>query len=110
MLTLAQRNLFTKAFDAASAALTAIPHQQELAKKLVKKCAGTNPEARAVWWLASYLGKPSRIPSFFGSLLDMDEDTAYAAAIVSKYSAELHAALPQRTIDRILQVDLYDTL
>lgn len=110
MLTLAQRNLFTNAFAAASAALTAIPYQQELLTKLVKKCAGTNPEARAVWWLASYLGKPSRIPSHFGSLLGMDEDTAYAAAIVSKYGTELHAALPQRTIDRLNQIELHKTL
>lgn len=110
MPTLAQRNLFTKSFATASAALAALPHQPELLPKLVKKCPGTNPEARAVWWLAMYLGKPSRIPSDFGSLLGMDDDTAYAAALVSRYGDELHAALGQRTIDRLNQIELSETL
>lgn len=62
--------------------------------------------ARAAWWLASYLDKPSRIPTSLGTLLDLDPDMIIAAALVVRYGAELRTVLPPHTTNRVLQMHL----
>ncbi len=109
MLTTSQRRFITTAFAAVSAALVAIPYQEKLPARLLAKCTGTEPEARALWWLAFYLGKPSRIPSHFGSLLRLDDDSAFAAALVSEYGALLHTVLSHKAIARMNNIDLAHT-
>jgi hypothetical protein len=109
MLTKSQRTFISTTFAAVSAALVAIPYQQNLPARLLAKCTGTNPEARALWWLAMYLGKPSRIPSHFGTLLRLGEDSAIAAAIVSEYGELLHTVLSQKAIHRMNCIELAHT-
>lgn len=109
MLTKSQRTFIATSFAAVTAALVAIPYQECLPGRLLAKCPGANPEARALWWLAFYLGKPSRIPSHFGALLSLDEEVAFAAAVVSRYAEQLHAVLNQKAIHRLNCIDLNHT-
>lgn len=109
MLTKPQRTFISTSFAAVTAALSAIRNQESLPARLLAKCTGTNPEARALYWLAFYMGKPSRIPSHFGSLLRLDEDQAIAAAIVSEYADQLHAVLSPKAIHRMNNIELAHT-
>lgn len=110
MLTKSQRTFISTSFAAVTAALDALPWNQRLPARLLAKCTGTEPEARALWWLAYYLGKPSRIPSHFGTLLQLSEDSAIAAAIVSLHADTLHAVLSQKAIIRMNNIELSHTV
>ena len=110
MLTKSQRTFIATAFAAVSAALAAVPYQEKLPARLLAKCAGKEPETEALWLLAFYLGKPSRIPSHFGSLLNMDEESAFAAAIVSEHGPLLHTVLSQKAIKRLNNIPLSHTV
>ena len=116
MLTPSQRKFITASLAAVTAAL-ALPTQschseslkKELIPRLLAKCGGTEPEARAFWYLAFYLGKPSRIPSGIGHLLQMSDESAFAAALVSEFGEWLHRVIPQKAIDRMNNIDFAHT-
>lgn len=109
MLTLSQRRFIATAFAAVSAALDTVSFPKDLVVRLLNKCGGSQPEARALWWLGIYLTKPSRIPAHFGSLLRMSEDQVFAAAVVSEHGELLRGVLTQRHIDRLNNIEFNAT-
>ena len=109
MLTKSQRSFISTTFAAVTATLDALPWNQRLPARLLAKCTGTNPEARALWWLAHYMSKPSRIPSHFGSLLSLDDDCAFAAALVSEHAELLRPVLNYKTVLRMNNIELAHT-
>ena len=109
MLTKSQRAFISTTFAAVTAVLDALPWNQRLPARLLEKCTGTEPEARALWWLAYYMGKPSRIPTHFGSLLSLTEDQAIAAAIVSEHDELLRPVLSYKAVLRMNNIDLAHT-
>lgn len=106
MLTASQRRFATAAYQRVEKALGTVPQQENLLARLVAKCHGREPQLLALWELAYYVGKPSRIPYHFGSLLHMMEHQVLAAAIVSEYAELLHTVLPPKTVHRLNNIEL----
>ncbi len=109
MLTLSQRRFIATSFAAVSATLDTVSSPEGLTTRLLNKCTGSQPEARALWWLALYLGKPGRIPAHFGSLLHMSEEQAFAAAVVSEHGELLHGVLHLGHINRLNNIEFNAT-